>query len=137
MANPIHKVYEFTLLYQLILFLLFILDNYASLDNVSVHVSILAFDTTFTINFYLFLIILGAIYTGLILAGISVVDSGLSDPSLNKLGKFLRLSFIFAILFIPIAYYVQFINELGIIIEIVIFAIYLLEGFYNLGVDNE
>lgn len=125
------------LLYQIILFFIFILDNYATLDNVEINVAILSFDSTITVNFYLFVGILVSIYTAVILIGISVLESGLSDPSLQKLNKFVRLLFIFGLMFIPIAYYLQFLNNFSIIIEIVIFAVYLLEGLFEIGVDSE
>lgn len=136
MANPIKKIFEYTLLYQIILFLIFILENYATLDKISVHVVILEFDTTIVINFYLLVSILALIYGGLVLLGINVLGSGLSDSGLNKMSKFLRLIFIYLILSVASFYYFQFIYNFTIIIQIIILAIYLLFGLYDIGSEQ-
>jgi hypothetical protein len=133
----IKKIYEFTLLYQIILFFIFILENYASLDEIPIHIVILSFDTTITLNLYLVLGILAVIYGALILLGINFVGSGLSDSSLNTAGKFIRLFVIYAILIISTSYYLQFLVEISIIIQIFIFAIYLLEGINEIGASSD
>lgn len=135
--KAIKNIYEQVLIYQIILFIIFIIEKYASLDNIPITVSILTFETTITINLYALVGILALIYGALILFGVNVLGSGLSDSSLDKLGKFIRILFIYAILIIPVNYYLQFIGLASTIIALIVFFIYFLYGLNEMGVDSE
>lgn len=132
----IKKIFQFVLLYQIILFFVFILENYNTLDNIEILIEVGTFSTNITINLYVVLGVLAVIYGALILLGVNVVGSGLSDSSLTTMGKFIRLFLIYSILIIATSFYLQFLTGIGAIIQIFIFAVYLLEGINEIG-DSE
>lgn len=134
----IKKIYNFVILYQIILFFLFILENYTNLDNIEISVIVGTFEQDITINLYLVLGVLGIIYGALILLGVNVLGSGLSDSALKTFGKFLRLFIIYSILLIGTSYYLQFLVDYGVLVQIFIFVVYLLYGIYEIGTsENE
>lgn len=133
----INKLFNFVLFYQLILFFFFLLENYTNLDEIEIMIDVNNEQNTITINLYTVLIGLGVIYTLLIAIGIQVVGSGLSDSALNTLGTFVRLSVIYSVLLFSTTFYLQFLFQLGVIIQIFIFAIYLFKGFNDIGEYKE
>ena len=126
LTGTVEGLFRTVVLVQVVSFLVFILDNLNSLDNVEV--TILNFDgstSTSTINMYVLMGVLAGVFVILIIASISFLGISLSSGGVVALARYISLAIIYVLSSISLAFYLT-VTGIYAVIELLIAAVYLL-----------
>lgn len=130
----VKQLTEFVMGLQIVLTVLFIIQNFSNLNSVTINFTIT--DTVsigFTLNFYALLAIVAGIMATAALTGVQVLGSGLNEEGSKILSR--TIFFIATIIFLEFAsiQFFTFLDTVGVIIVIILFPLcYLLYGLTEL-----
>lgn len=127
------KLFEITISIQLVLFLLFILENINRLDEI-----VFTFDigglTEFELNFYSLLAGMALIFVVAILLSFSIFGGGLNDEGSKSARRYIGFAFCAVLLFVGTNYYIGSFGWIGTVINLfmgIIYALYAIQMLIN------
>lgn len=136
----VKKLFRLVSFIQVMLFFVFILENYNSLDEITY-----TFDfggvfeseyTEITLNLYTVFLTFGILFIVSILASVSIVDSGLNDFGSSMVAKYIFYITLFTILSIGNSYYILSMGLVGVLIEFIFLLIWFMYAVDNFGGDE-
>lgn len=139
MASPMKRIYGFVQFVQYMFLFVFLADNFTTLNHIHYSYSLGGSTEVLTVNFYAilgFVFVLGGI---IILSGLSLFGSGLSDNAQKTLSKLVGGVAILAILAVSSSFYILHLGSIGVFIEflfVIIHGVGILQGITDSGGDT-
>ena len=127
----ISQLFGFVSFLQSILLMLFMLENINTLDSIDYTININGTYETFEFNFYAMIGIIIALYLIVIVASLSIFNSGLNSEGTIAVSRYVAMFSLFAVLSVGSSYYILLLGNLGIIIDIIFLLIYVVYMMYR------
>lgn len=133
-----NKIYEFAVFIQIFLFIIFLIENFDNLSSIPFEIpEIGPIDARIIdINFFGLIAVLALIIGIVILAGINVFGSGISEFGTSMFSRFMFLITFFSILSIGSLYYILPMGYIGLLLEFLFLMIWILKGVNMLNTEE-
>jgi len=129
--NTFEKIFNFVIMFQTFLFVMFILENINNLDNIQVS---MPFDLSGgSVNFFYLIGIIIVLYGVVILASVSIFGAGLNATGSALVGKILGLFVFLTLMMLATMYYFNYLGWLGLVLQIFFYMVYAFKGINLMG----
>lgn len=132
----IKQLYSFVIFIQIVLTFLFILENVNNLDEIEYSFAIGEDEFSFTLNIYTALLVIAIVCGIVMLASINVFGGGLNTEGTKTLSKFVSMIALLGVLSLGTSYYLLSITTIGLIMNLFIIMVYVLQAFNMLANDD-
>jgi hypothetical protein len=129
--NTFEKIFNFVLMFQTFLFIVFILENINDLTNIEVA---MPFDLSGgSVNFFYLVGVVIVLYGVVILASVSIFGAGLNATGSALVGKILGLFVFLTMMMLGTMYYFNQLGWLGLVLQVFFYIVYAFKGVTLMG----
>lgn len=132
----VNRIYTSVIGFQLLMLIMFILENINHLDEIDYYIAIGDLSYSFTLNLYIALGVMAIIVGAVILTSITIFGSGMNDEGTKVSRKFISIMILYVLMNIGSSYYLFNIPYVGIVLELLFLLVYILKIITDLGSDK-
>lgn len=122
--NMMRNVFNFVILFQVITFFIFLVDNINTLSSIEYTFDFGGTPYTLDLDLYAFLVLLGIIFAVTLIASISILGIGFNDEGTKTITKYLSFIIMYILFSISLAFYFTYLGVGFAIIEFLIVIVY-------------
>lgn len=120
------NLFEFVITTQIIVFVVFLIENINTMDNVTIELELMGETSEFTLNLYGLLGIIAFVFVIALIGSVSIFGLGLNSEGTRTIVKYLAYVLIYILSSISFSYYLGALGEFYGFLEILFILIYLL-----------